>query len=89
MLTNNELKQIKKAYTLLASLRRGFISADETNLLYEIGEGLKQIYETHSEKKQKASDKVAQYHKDNAEKHREYNREWERQKRAKLKKEVK
>ena len=28
--------------------------------------------------KQKASDKVAQYHKDNAEKHREYNREWAR-----------
>ena len=28
--------------------------------------------------KQKASDKVAQYHKDNAEKHGEYNREWAR-----------
>ena len=28
--------------------------------------------------KQKASDKVAQSHKDNAEKHREYNREWAR-----------
>lgn len=28
--------------------------------------------------KQAASDKVAQYHKDNAEKHREYNREWAR-----------
>ena len=28
--------------------------------------------------KQTASDKVAQYHKDNAEKHREYNREWAR-----------
>lgn len=34
--------------------------------------------------KQAASDKVAQYHKDNAEKHREYNREWAR-KRAKMK----
>ena len=34
--------------------------------------------------KQAASDKVAQYHKDNAEKHREYNREWER-KRKKMK----
>lgn len=28
--------------------------------------------------KQVASNKVAQYHKDNAEKHREYNREWAR-----------
>lgn len=28
--------------------------------------------------KQKASDKVAQHHKDNAEKHRAYNREWAR-----------
>ncbi len=32
------------------------------------------------EDKQKASDKVAQYHKDNPEKHREYNREWSRRK---------
>lgn len=35
-----------------------------------------------------ASKKVAQYHKDNAEKHREYNREWARKKQA-IKKEVK
>lgn len=34
--------------------------------------------------KRNASKKVAQYHKDNAEKHREYNREWAR-KRAKMK----
>lgn len=39
--------------------------------------------------KQKASDKVAQYHKDNAEKHREYNREWARKNYQKKKKEVK
>jgi len=30
--------------------------------------------------KKTASKKVAQYHKDNAEKHREYNREWARKK---------
>ena len=30
--------------------------------------------------KKDASKKVAQYHKDNAEKHREYNREWARKK---------
>ena len=34
--------------------------------------------------KRNASKKVAQYHKDNAEKHREYNREWAR-KRTKMK----
>lgn len=39
--------------------------------------------------KQAASDKVAQYHKDNAEKHREYNREWARKNYQKKKKEVK
>jgi hypothetical protein len=39
--------------------------------------------------KQKASDKVAQYHKDNAEKHREYNREWARKNYQKKKKGVK
>ena len=31
----------------------------------------------------KQSDKVAQYHKDNAEKHREYNREWARRNKEK------
>ena len=35
--------------------------------------------------KQTASDKVAQYHKDNAEKHREYNREWARKKKKGVK----
>ena len=35
--------------------------------------------------KQVASDKVAQYHKDNAEKHREYNREWARKKKKGVK----
>ena len=35
--------------------------------------------------KQTASDKVAQYHKNNAEKHREYNREWARKKKKGVK----
>ena len=54
MLENEELKQIKDAYLLLASIRRGFITPDEVDL-YEKGKNLETIYNKYMQKKKKIS----------------------------------
>lgn len=69
MLKNDELKQIKTAYLLLEALNRGFITTDETDIIYQSKENLKRIYNKHITKKQKASERANAYNKTNREYH--------------------
>ena len=64
---------------------------DGTNIIISFDDFLNfmDLIERALQDKQKASDKVAQHHKDNANKHREYNREWARKNYQKKKKEGK
>lgn len=99
MLTNKELQQISRTLTLLTKIKLNEIEKENSTLFDETGitiaeiqkniKNLNHILTHYSIEKMKQSDKVAQYHKDNAEKHREYNREWARKNYQKKKKEVK
>lgn len=88
MLTNKELTQISNAIPAFTTIKVAFLESEDFNLYEQTGltlidierniKALNHIHTHYALEKMKQSDKVAQYHKDNAEKHREYNREWAR-----------
>lgn len=93
MLKNENLKQINNTITLLTTIKLYLLENDPTDFinktgidLIDIQHNIKDLITIHTHytlEKMKQSDKVAQYHKDNAEKHRKYNREWARRNKEK------